>query len=95
MAQNLWDVPPELTERYLGWFGWKARLSDKDRYRLAFTRSLMTPEHEEDFALAFADMMESAEYNDGLEETCGNPKARAVVRPEAELDSFPFLSLPG
>lgn len=50
----------------------------------------MMPEYEEAFALAFASVMESSEFNSALEETEGDPKARARVRLEAELDAYPY-----
>jgi hypothetical protein len=87
---DLWAIPPEL-ETYLGWWGWESRLDDKDRYRLAFTRSLMTPEDEEDFALAYADTVESSEYNSALEEAT-TPEERAVVKLEGGTRLLP---LPG
>ena len=34
--------------------------------------------------------MESPEYNSALEETEGDPDARALVMLEAELDAYPY-----
>ncbi len=87
--ESLWEVPEDL-EKYLGWYTWEARLSDKDRFRLAYTRSLMTLEDEEDFALSYANTVESSEYNDAIQETTGDPEARARVKLEGELDSYPY-----
>jgi hypothetical protein len=57
---------------------------------LAFTRSLIKPEEEEDFAITYANTVESSEYNDAIEETAGDPEARARVKLEGELDSYPY-----
>ena len=89
-VKDLWHVPEPEAEKYLGWWGWEKHLGAKDRYRLYFTRSLMTPEDEEDFALEYADVHSSGEFEDALEEAGDDRAARAMVRLEAELDSYPY-----
>lgn len=89
MADTLWTILPEL-ERYAGWYAWEAHLSAKDQYRLAFTRSLIVSDDEEDFALNYADMHSGSEFFDALEEAGDDKAARAVVRLETELDSYPY-----
>lgn len=66
---------------------------DKDSYQLAYTRSLMTPKDEESFALAYANTVESSEYNDALElakmQECQMDKPKRTPKPP--LNSKPRI----
>lgn len=73
----------------MGWHDWERHLSPRDRWRLAFARAHLKPEHEEDFALRYARLHASGEFHDDLLEAGDDPAERAVVRLEAELDSYP------
>lgn len=84
-----WTLPDDL-ERFLGLYNWERQLSDKDLYRLAVSRSLVTDEDVDQIALEHVRVLTSEEFRDALNETRNDPAARAVVRLEAELDSYPF-----
>lgn len=89
MTEPDWSLDPHDEGRYLGWHDWERHLSPRDRWRLAFARAHLEPEHEGDFALRFARLHSSGEFQDDLHEAGGDPVQRAVVQLEAELDSYP------
>jgi len=84
-----WTLPPGDEARYLDWHDWERYLSSRDRWRLAFARAHIEAEQQADFALRYARLHASGEFQDDLNEAGGDPVERAVVRLEAELDSYP------
>ena len=65
-------------------------LSEKDLYRLAVSRSFVTEHDVNTIALEHTRVLSSSDFRDSLDETKDDPAARAVVRLEAELDSYPL-----
>ncbi len=88
MSDPDWSLEDGDEEKYLNWHGWERHLSPRDRWRLVLARATLEPDHEGDFALTYARKNASAEFED-LQEAGDDPLKRALVRLEAELDSYP------
>jgi hypothetical protein len=89
MSEPDWALEPGDEEKYLNWHGWERHLSPRDKWRLVVARATLEPEHEADFSLAYARKHASAEFHDDLHEAGADPAELALVRLEAELDSYP------
>ncbi len=84
-----WTLDADDEARYLGWYSWERHLSPRDRWRLGFARAYLEPEQQADFALRYARLHASGDFQDDLNEADDDPAERALVRLEAELDSYP------
>lgn len=85
-----WQLEDGDEQKYLLWHGWEHHLNARDRWRLVVARATLEPDDEGDFADRYARLHASSEFHEDLHEAGDDPKERALVRLEAELDSYPY-----